>query len=306
MNFPNLQFGVHLPHLGRHVDPQELIDFAQQLERLGVHSAWVSDHVCWPREIDSKYPYTDDGSFGPSPDMVWLDPLHTLTFVAAHTSKLKLGTTVLILPYRPPVTTAKQLATMDVLSNGRLIVGVGVGWMREEAEILGMPWEQRGQRADEQLAMFDVLFNESEPEYAGRFYTLPKVGFEPKPIQKPLPIWVGGSTSAAFKRVARFGTGFHAAFEPLDNVTAGFNAVKEEAEKLGRDPANITLSLRTFLDPASAMDPAKSIGGDVSQMQEGLAAMENAGISHILLDPVARGGVQGRLAAITEFMENVA
>ncbi len=301
-----MDWGVHLPHLGRQVDPETLIHFAKTAEQLGCHSGWVSDHVCWPSEIKSKYPYTDDGSFAPQPDMGWLDPLGTLLFVAGATETLRLGTTVLILPYRQPVATAKQLATLDVLSKGRLILGVGIGWMAEEAAILGMPWDNRGARTNEQLALFNTLFSDSEPEFNGEYYHLPKVGFEPKPIQNPLPIWVGGSSTAAFRRAAQFSTGFHAAFQPLGVVTEQFNQVQDLTGEAGRNPGEMTLSLRVYLDPASAMEPDKSIGGSHQAMSDRVGELTEAGVSHVLLDPVARGGVQGRLDAIADFMENVA
>ncbi len=301
-----IDWGVHLPHLGRSVSRESLIHFAQTIEQAGVHSGWVSDHVCWPSEIESKYPYTDDGSFAPSPDMAWLDPLGTLQFVAAVTERLRLGTTVLILPYRQPVVTAKQLATLDVLSQGRVILGAGIGWMAEEAAILGMPWDKRGKRSDEQLALFNTLFTDAEPEFDGEFYQLPKVGFEPKPVQSPFPIWIGGASEAAFRRVARWGTGFHAAFQPLLTVTEEFAKVTAYTEAAGRDPADITLSLRVYLDPASAMEADKSIAGSTQQMQDRVGEITDAGVQHVLLDPVARGGIQGRLDAICAFMETVA
>ncbi len=301
----DIEWGVHLPHLGRQVDASTLTHFAQAIEAMGCASAWVSDHVCWPAEIDSKYPYTDDGSFAPSPDMGWLDPIGTHLFVAGVTERLRLGFSVLILPYRQPVTTAKQLATLDVLSNGRLILGAGVGWMREEAEILGMPWDNRGKRSDEQLALFAHLFNDATPQFDGDFYQLPEVGFEPKPLQRPLPLWIGGSSPAAFRRAARFGTGFHAAFQPLDVVTDEFNQVCREAERLGRDPGEFTLSLRIFLDPAGVMEPAKAIHGSAGQMQDRIGQLAAAGIRHVVLDPVARGGVDGRLEAVAAFMNLV-
>ncbi len=306
MNTFNLDWGVHLPHLGRQISADVLVDFAQTIEGLGCHSGWVSDHVCWPAEIASKYPYTDDGSFAPSPDMAWLDPIGTQLFLAGVTSRIKLGFTVLILPYRAPVVTAKQLATLDVVSNGRLLLGVGVGWMAEEARILGMPWDHRGERANEQLALFHTLFNDAEPEFAGQYYQIPKVGFEPKPVQKPLPIWVGGSTDRAFQRAGKYGSGFHAAFQPLSVVVDEFRQVCAYAEQNGRDPAEMTLSLRLFLDPAGVMEADKSIAGSTQAMQDRVGELEQAGVQHILLDPVARGGVAGRLDAITEFMQTVA
>lgn len=301
-----VDWGVHLPHLGRQVSADALSHFAQTIENLGCHSGWVSDHVCWPSEITSKYPYTDDGSFAPTPDMAWLDPIGTQQFLAGVTSRIKLGFTVLILPYRAPVTTAKQLATLDVLSNGRLLLGVGVGWMAEEAAILGMPWDNRGKRADEQLQIFSTLFNDAEPEFDGTFYNLPKVGFEPKPVQQPLPLWVGGSSKQAFQRAGRYGTGFHAAFQPVEVVQDEFQQVRAYAEQYGRDPDQLTLSLRVFLDPAEVMEPAKSIAGSTQQMQDRVGELQQAGVGHILLDPVARGGVAGRLDAVAQFMETVA
>ncbi len=305
MDVSEIEWGAHLPHLGRQVDAETLTDFARRLESAGCASAWVSDHVCWPRDIASRYPYTDDGSFGPTPDMAWLDPIGTQLYVAGVTTTIRLGFSVLILPYRQPVATAKQLATLDVLSNGRLILGAGVGWMAEEAAVLGMPWDHRGSRADEQLALFASLFNDDEPQFDGRFYQLPTVGFEPKPIQRPLPVWIGGSSPAAFRRAARFGTGFHAAFQPLEEVVDEFEQVKDAARALGRDPGEFTLSLRLFLDPAGVMEPAKSIAGSADEMRRRIDELAAAGISHVVLDPVARGGVSGRLEAIEAFMSLV-
>ncbi len=301
-----MDWGVHLQHLGRGTGRDTLIGFAQEVDRLGFHSGWTSDHVCWPADVSSKYPYTKDGSFPATPDMSWLDPIGTLLFVAACTENLRLGFTVLILPYRPPVATAKQLATLDVVSDGRLILGVGVGWMKEEADVLGMPWDNRGARSDEQLEIFERLFRDEKPSYDGAYYAFPEVGFEPKPIQNPVPVWVGGHTPAAFRRIARFGHGFHAAFQPLDVVAAEWAEVVKACEDHGRDPSEIELSLRVYLDPAAAMEPDKSIAGSADQMVDTIGRMQEVGIGHILLDPVARGGVEGRLDALRAFMADVA
>jgi len=297
---------VHLPHLGRDVGRDSLIEFAQTAEKIGIHSAWASDHVCWPTQFESKYPYSRDGSFPAPSGLGWLDPIGTLLFVAGCTEQIRLGFTVLILPYRQPVATAKQLATIDVVSEGRLILGVGVGWMREEAQVLGMPWDNRGRRSDEQLEIFEALFQEETPSYDGTYYSFPQVRFEPKPIQQPLPVWVGGNSPAAFRRTARFGHAFHAAFEPLDVVEKEWEQVSEACEAIARDPDELDLSLRMFLDPSEAMEPAKSIGGSVDQMVDTIGLCQEIGITHILLDPVARGGIDGRLDALTDFMSDVA
>jgi len=297
---------VHLPHLGRAVGRDSLIGFAQTAEKIGIHSAWASDHVCWPAQFESKYPYSSDGSFPAPAGLGWLDPIGTLLFVAGCTEQIRLGFTVLILPYRQPVATAKQLATIDVVSEGRLILGVGVGWMREEAQVLGMPWDNRGRRSDEQLEIFEALFQEETPSYDGTYYSFPQVRFEPKPIQQPLPVWVGGNSPAAFRRTARFGHAFHAAFEPLDVVEKEWEQVREACEAIARDPDELDLSLRMFLDPSETMEPAKSIGGSVDQMVDTIGLCQEIGITHILLDPVARGGIDGRLDVLADFMSDVA
>jgi probable F420-dependent oxidoreductase len=302
-----MDWGVHLPHLGKDdVGRNSLIEFAQTAEKVGIHSAWASDHVCWPAQFESKYPYSSDGSFPAPAGLGWLDPIGALLFVAGCTEQIRLGFTVLILPYRPPVATAKQLATIDVVSEGRLILGVGVGWMREEAKVLGMPWDNRGRRSDEQLEIFEALFREEAPSYDGNYYSFPQVHFEPKPIQQPLPVWVGGDSQSAFRRTARFGHAFHVAFEPLDVVEKEWGQVRESCETIARDPDELDLSLRMFLDPSDTMEPAKSMGGSADQMVETIGLVEEVGITHVLLDPVARGGINGRLDALADFMSDVA
>lgn len=301
-----MDIGVHLPQLGRSATRETLIEWAEEADRLGVHSGWVSDHVAWPRDIESKYPYTADGSFPGGFDMPWLDPLGTLMFVAARTERIKLGTTVLILGYRPPVLTAKWMASLDVLSGGRAILGVGVGWMEEEFDVLGMPFDHRGARADEQLEIFERLFSDELPSYAGEYYNFPEVGFSPKPTENKIPIWVGGASAAAFRRTARFGDGFHAAFEPIDRVEAEWEAIGKACDDIERDRDEITLSVRLYLDPEGRMEPEKSITGSTAQMLEEVARWQDIGVTHIGLDAVAGGGAAGRLDALREFMTEVA
>ncbi|MGF1596759.1 MAG: LLM class F420-dependent oxidoreductase [Acidimicrobiales bacterium] len=301
-----MDFGVHLPHLGRSADRRALIEWAEEADRLGLHSGWVSDHIAWPRHIESDYPYTEDGHFPGGFDMPWLDPLGTLMFVAARTERIQLGTTVLILGYRPPVLTAKWYSSLDVLSEGRAILGVGVGWMREEFEVIGMPYDHRGARADEQLEIFDTLFTDAAPSYDGRFYQFPEVGFSPKPPRGRIPIWVGGATEPAFRRVARYGDAFHAAFEPRDVVAAEWAGVGTACDAIGRDRDEVTLSVRLYLDPESRMAAATSVQGSADQMAETVAAWSEIGVTHLLLDVVASGGSAGRLDALRSFMAEVA
>ena len=176
-----MEWGIHLPHIGRQASREAVLRMARSADQLGMHSGWVSDHIAWPAHIESSYPYTDDGHFPAGNDMPWLDPVGTLFFVGAVTERLKLGATVLILGYRPPMLTAKAFASLDVMTDGRALLGVGVGWMREEFEVLGMPWDHRGARADEQLELFQAMFSRDMPSYQGRYYQVPEVGFSPRP-----------------------------------------------------------------------------------------------------------------------------
>jgi probable F420-dependent oxidoreductase len=238
--------------------------------------------------------------------MPWIDPIGTLFFVAACTERLKLGGTVLILGYRPPMLTAKAMASLDVLSGGRAILGVGVGWMKEEFDVLGMPYDHRGKRADEQLELFETVFTQATPSYHGEYYDVPEIGFEPKPVNGHIPVWVGGDTEPAFRRVVRAGDAFHAAFQPLADVDAAWQRIGVLCDEAGRDRSEVGLSVRLYLDPGSAMPASKSIGGSPAQMVDTIGEWAAIGVDHILLDPVAPGGIDGRRAAMEAFMTEVA
>jgi probable F420-dependent oxidoreductase len=300
-----MDIGVHLPQLGRGATRSALKTFCAEAERLGVHSGWVSDHIAWPTDIESKYPYTDDGSFPAPNSMAWLDPIGTLLFVAGITETMKLGQTVLIMGYRPPVQTAKLMATLDVVSEGRAILGAGIGWMREEFEVLGMPYDNRGKRADEQLEIFHELFTAGTPSYDGEYYSFPEIKFEPKPVQDHMPVWIGGASEPAFRRTARFGDCFHAAFEPIETVEAEWKRVQELTVEAGRSLDEMQLSIRLYLDPASAMRPELSIAGSAEQMIETASKWAAIGVDHILVDITAPGGPDARLEAMQAFMTDV-
>ena len=205
-----ITYGCTLPSRGSLASPEILMSLAQRAEDLGFDSIWVSDHVILPREVESFYPYAADGVPTFTPAQPYYDPIATLNFLAGCTEKLRLGTHVLILPYRNPVVTAKMLATLDVLSGGRLTLGIGVGWMEEEFKALGLDnFEQRGEVSNEYLQLFKELWTKDHPEFQGKHYQIEGPGFQPKPLQKPHPpIWVGGHTSPAIRRAAEFGDGW--------------------------------------------------------------------------------------------------
>jgi alkanesulfonate monooxygenase SsuD/methylene tetrahydromethanopterin reductase-like flavin-dependent oxidoreductase (luciferase family) len=178
--------------------------------------------------------------------------------------------------------------------------------MREEFEALGMPWDHRGARADEQLDLFAAMFSQEMPSYQGRYYQVPEVGFSPRPAAGRLPVWVGGDTEPAFRRTVRVGDAFHAAFQKRSEVADAWKRIGELCDEAGRDRSEITLSIRLYLDDTGTMEAAKSIAGSPEQMADMAGQWAEIGVSHILLDPVARGGFDGRLAAVERFMTDVA
>ena len=269
-----MEFGLHLPHVGPLATREGITAFAQLVEKLGFDALWVSDHIVVPRSVDSRYPYSRDGSFPVSPDVSLMEPIATLLFAAAVTERVKLGTTVLVLPMRNPIVTAKQLASLDVLSNGRLILGVGTGWMGEEFQMLGVPFKRRGARTNEYIRLLKALWTEENPSFEGEFWQIKNVGFNPKPLQQPHPpIWTGGHSAPALRRAGRLSDGWHAVGVSPDTLREQFQEVQRHAEEAGRDPASLTLSVR----PRVRMDdPAKTI--------ELLRSYREVGVSHVVLE----------------------
>ena len=200
-----MKFGFGLPTRGPMAAPQSLATLARTGEELGFAIISVSDHIIIPKAINSTYPYNESGTFAGSPSGECLEQLSLLSFLVGVTSSAKLLTSVMVLPHRPPVLTAKMLATIDVLSNGRLIVGCGVGWMREEFEAIGAPsYDERGSVGDEYIRAFKELWTSDNPTFEGKYCRFANVAFAPKPVQKPHPpIWTGGESPAALRRAGR-------------------------------------------------------------------------------------------------------
>lgn len=302
-----MEFGVHLPDAGRDPSREAIIAMATAAEELGYASVWSSDHIAWPdpATLQSKYPYADDNSGFPPAGSAWLDCIGTLQFAAAVTERVLLGTTVLIIGYRGVVQQAKAWATLDHLAQGRAILGVGVGWMREEFEAIGMPWEERGARADEALEVFSELFSDGLSTFEGRYTSFRDIGFSPKPPRGHIPIWVGGHTRPAFRRTARYGQAFHAAFADPDTLASQWAAVGEECDAIGRDRGEIDLTclFRLNLDGGNVADG--EIGGSTDEMVDQLGRYGEIGLDHAAFFVLGRG-TEGRLDAIRRFAEEVA
>ncbi|MBI1846210.1 MAG: TIGR03619 family F420-dependent LLM class oxidoreductase, partial [Candidatus Rokubacteria bacterium] len=235
-----MEFGVHLPTTQPAAETKaSLVTFAQEAERRGFASLWVSDHVVIPRGTSS---YPQGGRFPVPPDRPYLEPVVGLAAAAAVTTRARLGCSVFILGHRHPVVMAKMLASIDALAGGRLICGVGVGWWREELEILGVPFHARGRQADEILRIFKALWTAEAPAFEGEFFRFRDIGFEPKPLAKPHPpIWVGGAAPGALRRVAALGDGWHAMSRSVEDFRRGIETIHAECEKIGRDPRAIEI-----------------------------------------------------------------
>ena len=272
-----MKVGFELTQRGADANPDAILELAQLGEDLGYDSLWANDHVVIPREVRTPYPYGATGRHPFAQDVPYLEGLTVLAFVAGWTRRLGLGISVLILPQRNPVLAAKVAASLDVLSKGRLILGVGSGWLAEEFEALDMPFAQRGARTDEFLRVMKALWTEDHPRFQGRFYTLEDVIFYPKPVQKPhMPLWIGGEANGALRRAAALGDSYHPAdrgLEPFEKVAERYKRVQELARGYGRDPSSIEFTLRTTVNFARDGVPAV-----VRRFQE----YRQAGVAHVL------------------------
>ena len=302
-----MQFGVVLPNMGSIVRPDDLSRLAQRVEALAYDSLWVSDHVVLPLSIESRYPYSSRGVFPFQPQEDILEPVTTLTFLAGATQHIRLGISALILPYRHPVLNTKMLTTLDVLSGGRTILGVGVGWMREEFEALDANYEHRGKITDEHIRIFKALCTQQEPTFEGEHYHAKGIGLSPKPIQKPHPpIWVGGNTGPAMRRAALLGDGWHAVNLKPAQIAAGREEVFRLRSEYGLETDRFQVSLRTSLQVTTEPlgEGRTPLTGTSQQIQEDIKRYEEAGSEYLVMGP--RGAnIDEVLSTIERFAESV-
>ena len=282
-----LALGCHLPMFGPVATRETLLAFARRMEALGFDSLWASDHVAIPHRIASRYPYNETGRFPLPADASFLEPLTALALVAGVTERVKLGTTVLVLPHRHPVLAAKALATLDHLAGGRVVLGVGVGWMREEIELLGAPFEQRGAWSDEAIrAMRACWQHPRAASFRGRFFSFDEIGVMPGPPNGTIPIWIGGHAPRALRRVVELGDGWHAAFPTLAGLENGIALLREECARQGRrfDTLAITLRAGISLRDAPAGPDRRPLQGTPDQIVSDLRAYAALGVTTVLLE----------------------
>jgi probable F420-dependent oxidoreductase len=288
-----MDFGLHLPASTAGVKADDLIRFAQQAEALGYYCITVADHVIVPRDISVPYPYTVDGKY---PGTGYhLETLMTMGFLAGATQRIRFVTSVMILPYRNPVVTAKMLASLDVLSGGRVIVGAGVGWMKEEFETIRTePFEERGKVTDEYITAFRELWSSDNPSFNGKYCRFSNIVFLPKPVQKPtIPIWIGGHSKQAIRRAARLGDGWHPIggvptipLEPED-ITRDLEMLAGYAQKAGRDPKQIRIALKgSLFDREKQIAPGKRrrFLGNAEEIASDIRDYRQAGVDTMIFD----------------------
>lgn len=272
------------------IDGAAALEICRRAETAGFESVWGGEHVVLPDAIASRYPYTADGKIPAEPDTPIPDPLIWLAFAAAAAPKLRLGTCILIVPQRNPLVLAKELATLDQLSGGRVELGLGVGWLKEEFDALGVAWERRGARNDEYIAAMRALWAGPHAEFHGEFVDFAPATCSPRPVNGSIPILVGGDTDAAIRRAVRIADGYFPGEGDIDRLQALIQRLHRAAEEAGRDPATIEIN---------AM-----FGTQMADPVAGVEQMATAGVGRIMIPAFFFAGPDG-LDRLSEFGERV-
>lgn len=284
-----MEIGIRLPGAGAKVSPANIVTAARWAEELGYHSVWVSDHVVLPEKVDSFYPYDAQGRWPYPATTPWVDPLLALAWAAAVAPSVKLGTSVMIVPLRHPILLAKQLSSLDFLAGGRVILGVGAGWMEEEFDLIGVPFERRGARTAEMIGLMQAFWRGETVNFRGEFYQVSDSQMHPRPVQPTIPIVWGGHSDAALKRVAQVGDGWHPTQITLDQLVEGVAKLHRFCEEVGRDPASVLVIARPGkVYPINAETQARH---------------QELGVQHVVIDPPLDGP---DLSVFREEMERVA
>lgn len=284
-----MKFGLMFANVGRFAQPQGLARLAQAAEERGIESLWAVEHVVIPVGYQSTYPYSPSGKIPGSENVPIPDPVLSLAFAAAVTKKIRLATGVLILPQRHPAYVAKEFATLDVLSNGRAILGIGSGWLAEEFETVGVPFHERGARTNEAIRAIRSLWQPSPAPFEGKFYKWPAVESNPKPIQKGgVPIVVGGDSEAGARRAARLGNGYFPVRGDRDALARLFAVLREECARAGRKPEEIELT---------------TSGGTKIDV-DGVRRYQDMGIARLMISPVG-SDEESIIRGLDEFADRI-
>jgi probable F420-dependent oxidoreductase len=292
-----MQVGVWIPNCRHLATPENIRGAAVWAEELGYDSVWVSDHVV--------VPHANVVNFGET----IFDPLVTLAVIAGATRRVRLGTTVLIVPYRNAVVTAKMVSSLDALSGGRVVLGIGAGWVAAESAMLGVPFAERGVMTDEHLEAMRELWTSAAPSFSGKYTQFSGLVFEPKPVQKPHPpIWVGGHSRAALRRTVEFGAAWH----PINRPPAELRAGVAELARLSRERGRAVLPLLTLRNDIRVTAPGESVpasshggrvlAGEPTHLVEEIGELRACGVEHLVLEFLAADGreLDGQMTAFAE------
>jgi probable F420-dependent oxidoreductase len=271
-----MKFGVAFANIGAFVEPAEAIRLAQATEAAGFESVWTVDHVVVPAGYQSTYPYDPSGRLPSGEGTVFPDPLIWLAYVAAGTSTLRLGTGILIVPQRNPLVLAKELATLDYLSGGRMILGAGIGWLEEEFKALGVPFAGRAQRTEEAIAAMRALWSEEQASFDGTTTSFTDCFLRPQPPGGTIPVHVGGHSEAAARRAGRIGDGFFPFGVSPGELPPLIDLVRKCATEAGRDPATLEVTVQ-----------CNATGGEEARAE--VQALQQLGATRILIPAVLFG-----------------
>jgi len=296
-----MKIGLVLPHLGPEATRENILKMAVDAEKEGLDSLWVAERLLWPLKPQTPYPATPDGRL-PTFYQTVFDPLDTLTFVGANTKKIALGTSVIDMLFHNPVILARRFATLDLLSEGRAICGLGIGWSKDEYQVSDIPFEKKGKRADEFVQVLKKIWIDDVVEFKGEFYSIPASKIGPKPIQKPhIPIYLGGYVPNTFARIAKYADGWLASLSgPLDFLDNSIKSLKDQANKENRSPDKIKILTLTFpkLSEGNSNNNSKEgaarsqrppLTGTIEEIGTDIQKIKEMGVEHIMFAFVGLG-----------------
>ena len=282
-----MKVGVFLPQVGEYATKENILYIAKEAEKEGIDSLWVLDRLLWPMHPQTPYGGSPDGILPVEFQNVF-DPLTVLTYVAGVTKRILLGTSIIDMLFESPVLLAKRIATLDILSDGRTIAGLGIGWSKDEYEVSGVPYKDKGTRADEFLQTLKKIWTDEIVEFKGQFYNIPASKIGPKPLQKPHPpILLGGFSPKTFSRIVNYANGWIgvAGFGPLEQLEQVINSLKENARKHDKDPSKIDICIGSYpnvLESSVAYNETRSpMTGTIEQIGNDIEQIKAMGTNHL-------------------------
>ena len=313
-----MDYGFSIPTRGPLATQEGLLALAKRGEELGFSYLAIPDHIVIPRQIGSPYPYNTARKMVGAADGDCLEQLVLMSYLAAATTKIRLLTSIMVVPHRNPMFTAKALATIDVLSHGRVTVGCGAGWMEEEFKAIGVPpFAERGRVTDEYLRIFKTLWTEDDPRFEGSYAHFQDISFLPKPVQKPHPpLWIGGESPAALRRVVALGDAWYPIgsnpqfpLDTLEQYTQALSRLRDEASRANRDPASIELAYWASWykeGQSKTLDNGQRqlFTGSDTEVARDIGAFRSLGVRHLLFNFV-RATLSESLAAMERFAAQV-